>query len=175
MKLLFVFLATAGCATAVSSGNENGDAGSPPKKDAGTATDASKQPTDDAGQPPTDDAGTTTTDDAGLVVDDSTCATATTKAGCQQCCIKLHTTGFGVYTQALDSCLCTSPAACATECATETCANKPTTSGDACETCIDAALVQGTGACYDAVASACQGDVDCTDMFGTCIPPCQSK
>ncbi len=53
--------------------------------------------------------------------------------------------------------------------------NQPTTPGDACETCINTSLTQGTGACYDGIAAACQGDTDCTALFSTCIPPCEGK
>jgi hypothetical protein len=114
------------------------------------------------------------TNDGGTPLDDTTCAAQTSKGQCEQCCLTVHPSGYKVYQQQLDGCLCNSPAACATECASEVCANKPTTPGDACEQCINASLTQ-SGACYNGVANACQGDTDCTALFGTCIPPCETK
>lgn len=172
----FVMLLSTGCATGASSASDSpppsssGDAGAP-KKDAGS----SKTPPD-SGAPSTDDSGTSTDDDGGTTTtDDSTCAATTTMSDCEQCCIKVHPSGYDVYHQELIDCACTSPGDCASACANEACANQPTTSGDACEQCMTAALTQGTGSCYDGVSAACQGDVDCTALFGTCMPPCESK
>jgi hypothetical protein len=85
----------------------------------------------------------------------------------------VHPSGYKVYQQQLNDCACTSPGACATECASELCANQPTTPNDACSTCITNSL-SSAGACYQGVANACQGDSDCTALFGTCIPPCEN-
>lgn len=170
--VLLAITFAAGCATAVSQTSDT----SPPTGDAG-ATKDSGIVKKDAGSSSTQDSGSTTTADGGDVSppDDSTCAATSTRADCEQCCLKVHPTGYQVYDQELVSCACTSPGDCASVCATETCANSPTTSGDACEQCITASLTQGTGSCYDGVAAACQSDVDCTALFGTCIPPCESK
>jgi hypothetical protein len=162
-----------GCATGAV-GTDVGDAAPSASKDAGGKDAVTPKQVPDAGSSQTD-AGQQPTDDAGVTVDDSTCAGQSTQAQCEQCCLTVHPTGYDVYHQELVSCACSSPGACATECATELCANQPTTTGDACEQCITASLTQGTGACYDGVAVACQGDVDCTALFGTCIPPCESK
>jgi hypothetical protein len=165
---------TTGCATAV--GTEGGDAAtSPASKDGGTTSDSGPTKKDAGSSSTQDDSGTITpTDDGGQPLDDTTCSNLSTKGQCEQCCLKVHPSGYGVYHQALVDCTCTAPGACATECATESCANKPTTPGDACEQCITSSLGQ-SGACYNPVASACQGDTDCTALFGTCIPPCESK
>lgn len=174
MKLRFasflVVLAT-GCATAVGSG-EGTDAG-PVSKDGGASKD-SGTPKKDAGSSSTDAGDIQPTDDAGAVVDDNACAGQTTRGACEQCCLKVHPSGYKVYQQELVDCACNSPAACATECANELCASKATTPGDACEQCINGALAS-TGACYNGIANACQADTDCTALFGTCIPPCEGK
>jgi hypothetical protein len=173
VKLSFALLAWAvtGCAVGT---NIEGDAGptGPVTKDAGN--DAAKKTPPEAGTPPQMDSGSQG-GDASVPLTDMTCAGESTKPVCEQCCLKVHPTGYNVYHQALQSCVCTSPGACASECATETCMNQPTTSGDACTTCITASLMQSTGACYNAVATACQGDTDCTALFQTCIPPCETK
>ena len=166
-------LSCAACATAV--GQTGDDAGPGAIADAAPKDAAPKKSPLESGAPPTDDAGQPTTDAGAPPLDDSTCAGLTTKGQCEQCCLKVHPSGYGVYSAQLDDCACNSPGACASECATETCANAPTKSGDACEQCISGSLVQGTGACYDGVAAACQADTDCTTLFGTCIPPCESK
>ena len=176
MKLSFAFsylvlaLAT-GCATAV--GSDEGDAGPATSKDAGASKD-SGPPKKDAGSPTTQDSGTPPVDDSGTPLDDNTCGNQTSKNQCEQCCLTVHPSGYKVYQLELDDCVCNSPAACATECANEVCANKPTTPGDACSTCISNSL-SSTGACYQGVANACQSDSDCTALFGTCIPPCEQK
>jgi hypothetical protein len=175
VKLSFAFsslvlvLAT-GCATAV--GSEEGDA-APASKDAGANKD-SAAPKKDAGAPSTEDSGTPPVDDSGTPLDDNACSNQTSKNQCEQCCLTVHPSGYKIYQQQLDDCVCNSPAACATECANEVCANKPTTPNDACATCIQNSL-SSTGACYQGVANACQADSDCTALFGTCIPPCEQK
>ena len=178
MKLSFAFsslvlvLATTGCATAVST--EEGDAAPYVGKDGGASKDSGTA-TKDAGSLSTQDSGTPpTTDDSGAPLDDNACSNESTRNQCEQCCLTVHPTGYKVYQQQLDDCVCNSPAACATECANEVCANQPTTPNDACATCIQNSL-SSTGACYQGVANACQADSDCTALFGTCIPPCENK
>ena len=175
-SLLEITLAVSlcGCATAATSSNENTtDAGA--SKDAASSNkDSGTKKVADAGATSTDDASTTDFDSGGPI-DDTTCEAQTSKSQCEQCCLTVHPTGYDVYHQELVSCACTSPGPCASDCATELCANQPTTPGDACETCINASLTQGTGACYDGIAAACQSDTDCTALFSTCIPPCESK
>lgn len=176
MKLSLIItlaLATSACATSVDSG-QGSDAGPSSQADGG-AKDSGSVKKDAGSSTSTGDSGTIVpTDDSGAPMDDSTCAALTTKGQCEQCCLKVHPSGYTVYHQALNDCTCTSPGACATECANEACANKPTQTGGACEQCITASLGQ-SGACYNAVASACQADGDCTALFSTCIPPCESK
>ncbi len=168
--ILGIAAASSACATAVV-GTEPGPTADAqaPKTDAGAKKEAGPaNTTPDAGSSTQDDSGTTT------ALDDSTCAAESTKAQCEQCCLKVHPSGYDVYHQQVVACACQSPAACATECASELCVNQPTSTGDACEQCITGALTQG-GACYDAVANACQSDKDCTTLFQTCIPPCETK
>ncbi len=162
-----------GCATAVTTSSEEGnDAGATQTKDSGTTA------TKDSGTPKVYDAGGTTNDsgstseDSGTI-DDTTCASQSTLAQCEQCCLTVHPEGYQVYNTALTSCACQSPGACASECASEACVNQPTTQGDACDTCMTGALASD-GACYGAVSTACQGDSDCTELFSTCIPPCEN-
>ena len=178
MKLSFAFsylvlaLAT-GCATAT--GSDEGDA-APPSKDGGTTSkDSGSTVKKDAGSSTTQDSGTLPpTDDSGTTIDDNTCSNQPSKSQCEQCCLTVHPSGYKVYQAQLNDCVCNSPAACATECANEVCANKPTTPNDACGACITNSL-SSTGACYQGVANACQADSDCTALFGTCIPPCEQK
>jgi len=158
-----------GCATAVMS-QSNEDAGAPAADAAKDSAPIKKVP--DSGVTPPQDSGNA---DSNAPADDSTCAGQSTQSQCEQCCLSVHPGGYNIYHQELVTCACTSPGACATECQTELCANQPTTTGDACETCITASLTQGTGACYTGVSTACQADTDCTDLFSTCIPPCETK
>ncbi len=166
--LFVVSLATSGCATAVGVSTPE-DAGTSTAVDAAKDAQPKKVPTE-AGTPPSDSGG----NDSSTPPTDVTCAGESTLNACEQCCLTVHPEGYSVYQMALMPCVCTSPGACATECQSEACANQPVTTGDACDTCITAALNQNTGACYSAVSTACQGDSDCTDLFGTCIPPCES-
>jgi hypothetical protein len=177
VKLALVFgsvLALTGCATATTSNNNTTeDSGTtPPGADASKDTGTKKEPPDTGA--PQNDSGTTD-QDTGVPPTDSTCSAETTQSDCEQCCLTVHPSGYNTYHAALQNCLCTSPGACVTECATETCAGNPTTSGDTCDTCVTGALTMGTGACYTAVDTACQGDPDCVSLFSDCIPPCESK
>jgi len=178
VKLALVFgslLAMTGCATAVGGNtSENNEDAAPPKTDAG-ASDALVKKVPPEASTPQNDSGSTSDDDGSTPATDSTCAGESTQSTCEQCCLSVHPTGYNTYFQALQTCACTSPGVCATDCATEACAGNPTTPGDACDTCMNGALTQGTGACYTAVDTACTGDPDCTDLFMTCIPPCESK
>ena len=175
MKLFCIALAgmVSGCAVGSSPTNGTEDAGPPPNHDSGTDAAPKKQPPDSG--TPLQDAGTDADTDVSVPLTDSTCAAESTKSTCEQCCLKVHPTGYTTYHQALQTCTCTTPGTCSTECATESCAGKATTSGDACDTCITSSLTSGTGACYTPVDSACQGDPDCVTLFQTCIPPCETK
>jgi hypothetical protein len=164
-------LFTFGCATAVGTTSE--DAGTTQTADA-AAKDSGKKTLPEAGNPPPDDSGTSN-DDSSVPLTDSTCSGESTKAQCEQCCLKVHPGGYNTYYQALQSCACLSPGPCASACSTELCASQPSTTGDACDTCVNGALTQSTGACYNDVAASCQSDADCTTLFSTCIPPCESK
>ena len=171
LSLLSAVLLASGCA--VGTGNGVEDAGPPLTADSGHDAGGKKTPPE-AGSPQ-NDSGTVQGSDAAVMPTDMTCAAEATLGSCEQCCLTVHPTGYMTYHQALQACACSSPGACATECATEMCANQPTTTGDACETCITSSLMQGTGACYMPVDTACQADSDCTTLFQTCIPPCESK
>ncbi len=97
----FALAFATGCATAV--GTEGGDAGpSPASKDGGTSDSGPAKK--DAGSSSTqDDSGTITpTDDAGQPLDDTACSNLTTKGQCEQCCLKVHPSGYDVYHQALE-------------------------------------------------------------------------
>jgi hypothetical protein len=171
VSCLFLLL-TSGCATGVGTAAEEDAGKSTETPDAGKDTGTPvKKVVPEAGTPDTG----TTDDDGSVVQTDTTCDGEATQSTCEQCCISIHSEGYATYANALDPCLCTSPGACASECATEECVSMPVTPGDACDTCINGALAQTTGACYGAVAAACQVDTDCMDLFGTCIPPCETK
>ena len=158
-------------------------------EDASTPRDAGNEAGRDAGYAPWDSStgndDSATGDDSAADLDvntgdggpqsDAICDAIATKAGCEQCCISNHKTGYGTYTTALTQCACTSPGACQTQCATEYCVGKPTSPGDACTNCLTASLMSMTGSCYNPLNAACQGDPDCVDLFGTCIPPCTGK
>jgi hypothetical protein len=170
-SLFVIVLGTSGCATGVGVSTEDDGGVAPKEADAAAKDAAPKKVPNEAGAPANDSGGN---NDSSTPPTDSTCASESTLSDCEQCCLTVHPEGYSVYDGALIPCACTSPGACATECATELCNNQPVTSGDACDTCITGSLNQNTGACYSAVAAACQGDSDCTDLFGTCIPPCES-
>jgi hypothetical protein len=167
--LFVIAIGTSGCATAAGISTSE-DAGTSPSVDAAKDTGQPKKVPEEASTPTNDSGG----NDATTPPSDSTCAAESTQNDCEQCCLTVHPEGYSVYNAALTPCVCTSPGACTSECQSELCSNQPVTPGDACDTCITAALDQNTGACYNAVATACQGDSDCTDLFGTCIPPCES-
>jgi hypothetical protein len=94
-----------------------------------------------------------------------------TKDACQQCCIANHTAGYGKYRQALMSCGCAIGASCKAACATEFCASMQTNGNDACAQCLTTASAP-SGECYQALSTACQSMLDCTVLFGSCMPQC---
>jgi hypothetical protein len=106
---------------------------------------------------------------------DLACGQLSTLQACQQCCLGNHPAGYKIYASTLESCACTNPGACQSECATEYCVKKPTMGNDSCATCLSGSLMQGSGACYTPVATACQADLDCSTLFGSCIPQCMGK
>ena len=69
--------------------------------------------------------------------------------------------------------------ACPTQCAKEACATPAanTTTGDACDTCINAALSGVNAVCDTPVAAACSGDPDCIalEAKGGCLDGCDTK
>jgi hypothetical protein len=129
----------------------------------------------DSGNPMGDDASPG--GDSGL--SDSTCA-AEPLAQCAVCCQKVHPHGAMTFFQSRDSCLCTSPAVCKTECATELCAMKSAMLGDPCATCAQGALAQpqdgaADGPCVQPVVTACQADPDCVAFIlsnTSCLAGC---
>jgi hypothetical protein len=137
------------------------DAGSP-SKDGGSAHDSGGPP-----PPPGDDGGGPPPPQG-----DAACAQKTSQSACIGCCQGNHKTGFNTIHTAANQCLCVSPGACKTECATEFCANKAESKGDPCDTCIGNAIQQ-SAACYQPINSACQADPDCT-AYLTCAQPCQN-
>jgi len=146
--------------------------GSAPRYDAGGGS-----PTDDAAGDDGSAADGASGDDGGASNGDAggndmSCGQLATKQACQQCCVSNHKPGYQVYAMTLESCACTSPGACKAQCATEYCVQKPTSGNDPCATCLGGSLMQGSGACYAPVAMACQADLDCTSLFGGCIPEC---
>ena len=176
VSLISLAVAVSGVACAVGTmpvdaTSSNPDAGAS-QKDAGHDGASAPQNGQDAGAP---DASTPGDQDSSTPVDDTACGAKTTQTDCQQCCLGIHKAGYSVYDVALKGCACGSTGACASECATEYCAGTSPTMGDACYTCINNSLAPSTGACYGAVGTACTADTDCTDLFQTCIPPCEGK
>jgi hypothetical protein len=107
---------------------------------------------------------------------DAQCAMLSTNQACFDCCATNHMHGYQTFQTALTNCECTSPGACKTQCATEYCAMKSPTTGDACDTCITGNFTPDAGAsgCYDPVATACMGDPDCVAMYSQtgCVSAC---
>ncbi len=188
---LALFAALAACAGGGSGGDDSsagpgGDAGN---RDALAAHDASSSHPGSSSSSSSGGSSSGSLDDAAgddASADDASssdggggsdlaCGQLSTLQSCQQCCLGNHPSGYKIYASALEGCACTNPGACQSQCATEYCVQKPTSNNDPCATCLSGSLMQGSGACYNPVATACQADLDCTTLFGSCIPQCTGK
>jgi hypothetical protein len=88
---------------------------------------------------------------------------------CQQCCATdAHKTGSDAYDVSLKKCICTTPGACQTECATTFCAAQFQTPDAACNTCIRGAV---DGACSQQLRTECNAVPDCPLLYD-CINKC---
>lgn len=76
------------------------------------------------------------------------------------------------YFDIISKCVCATGGPCVTQCATEYCVTPGTitTSGDACETCLNTAVGSG-GACATQVSSGCTADASCS-AYVTCANGC---
>lgn len=125
------------------------------------------------------DTSTTVDEDSGTTTDpDKACAQEATLQACGQCCVTNHTAGYKVFQDALLDCACKGTGAdggapCATECGATVCAATPKNPDQACNTCLQGSIGQ-TGACNDAVATACTANADCVAQQ-KCVTPCQGK
>lgn len=127
------------------------DSGSPVTPDAGSGVAL-----DSGTMSPTVDSGAAT--DTGSAV---TCGASATQSACAECCGSLNPAGVSTLNTAIQACACGTSGTCATECATEVCADIPASSGDACFTCLSAALAT-SGPCYASVQAACTADPGCS-------------
>jgi hypothetical protein len=133
----------------------------------GTPDAASPTGTSSSGSLVSSGSSGTSGTDAGDV--DSRCL-APDAGGCGNCCTTVHATGSKAYDSILLKCLCTTPAACQTECATTMCASPPTGPNQTCDTCVRASLANG-GACIRQVTVDCAAAPDCPEL-NACIDKC---
>jgi hypothetical protein len=180
-----ILLLVAGCAGGGASGDDsvspgvdagNHDAGA--SHDAAAPRDTGTNEAQSFEDASSDDGGTGddgSTADSGGGGNDLACGQLSTLQACQQCCLADHKPGYKTYAQTLESCACTNPGTCQSQCATEYCVQKPTSGNDPCAACLSGSLMQGSGACYTPVSTACQADLDCSTLFGACIPQCMGK
>jgi hypothetical protein len=135
--------------------------------DGGTSKDAGK------------DTSTTEPEDSGTPTDpDKACAAEATLPACGQCCVTNHPSGYKVFQDSLLGCACTGTGAdggapCAADCANTACMSPPGQPDAKCNACLQGSVGQ-TGACNDAVGTACGGNPDCLAQQ-KCIAPCQTK
>jgi len=92
---------------------------------------------------------------------DPACAAEGTVSACAECCGTGEPSGVNTLNAAIQACACGTTGACASECATEVCASIPATEGDACYTCLSAALAT-TGPCDTPVHTTCTADPSCS-------------
>jgi hypothetical protein len=110
----------------------------------------------------------TTGVDAGAAdANDSQCFAASTCQGCIACCVSDHPTGYATFQAALTSCACGATGACQSACASEYCAGKNPTPGDACDSCLSGVLENEAGpSCVAQVVAACENDLTCLALYG---------
>jgi len=118
------------------------------------------------------DTGTTIVDSGGGGVD-TACATEGTQSACADCCATDNPSSVPTLNTAIQTCACGASGPCATECATEVCVGTPATSGDACYTCLTAAL-GASGSCYAPVHTACIADPGCAAYLSCEMTECSA-
>jgi len=118
----------------------------------------------DTGQLPTSDASLPTFEDSGPTPLDGSaefaCFTASTRAGCRQCCHELHATGRAEFIRAVNECVC-QPSKCGAVCAASACNATPSNppSGDPCIACFNRESAgQGDGAANPSLDAATSSD-----------------
>jgi hypothetical protein len=84
-------------------------------------------------------------------------------------------TGLDTLIADIQACDCGTNGVCQTACATEYCSNGTiTTSGDACDTCLEASVDPDGGACLSALQTECASNADCL-AYITCTNGCPAQ
>jgi hypothetical protein len=114
--------------------------------------------------------GTAGTGSGGTAGTGSSCSGIADAGTCETCCETADMEGATTFFNAWGTCLCTSPGACKTQCASTLCMNMPVPSGSPCDTCLQGSLSMG-GACVSPVTTACMADPNCV-AFNNCANGC---
>ncbi len=101
----------------------------------------------------------------------TSCSSIADAGSCVTCCEGLYMSGAKTYYTTWETCLCTSPGVCATECSSTLCAGMPTTPGSACDTCVSGSVATSTSTCSGPIQTACSADPTCV-QFVTCGNAC---
>jgi uncharacterized membrane protein YgcG len=151
------------CSGGSSGGGSSGSDGGTSSGGSGSDAGPGDAPTPDAAQPDADAAQPDANADP--------CHTMT-GAACTTCCNQQYSAGLRAFTTDVQTCDCGTSGPCASACATEFCAGKPTATGDACDTCIRNSLEQDAGGqCLASVASACEQNASCV-AYLACATAC---
>jgi hypothetical protein len=149
----------AGSGTATESGS--GTLKSPPPPDGGPGPGKDLGETPDSTRPDESEAGTDAhAMDVDVDAGDLACGKEPDQSDCATCCENDHPAGNAYLYNALVVCACASGGPCQTPCASEACVGIPAAGGDACDTCLTAAL-SSTGACDGSVLASCDTNADC--------------
>jgi hypothetical protein len=107
---------------------------------------------------------------------DAQCQRLSPGESCVSCCADLHANSYLAFINAIVRCECSADGGmgiCQAQCATEYCAMKNPTSGDACDTCLTTSLeVDAGGQCLTPVSDACGAGGPCDAYLG-CANGCR--
>lgn len=177
MKLSLFLLAATAALTACSSTTTPSTSNDPTEPTpTGTSTST---PQDDAGASTGTNGSSGASGTSGKPVSgDEACAKEASQQTCAECCIKNHAKGYQTFVSALLGCACGGTGdggagPCATACKDSACKSTPTNPDATCNACLQG-ILGASGACNEAVASACQPDADCV-AEQACLSPCQKK
>ena len=86
----------------------------------------------------------------------ASCQAMSTAGQCDNCCWGLHQTGFQVWQNAFDACVCVTPGTCRSKCQNSWCAGQDPSPGGSCDTCLN-----GATQCVQTADATCKNDPDC--------------
>jgi len=88
--------------------------------------------------------------------------------GCRACCAAQYPDAAALFETTEETCACTTPGDCKTECANSLCKGLQPQGQPACEACV---FNKDAGGCFGVAAQTCAADTEC-QKFAGCVAGC---